>query len=797
MKFKNLTFLNSFVLALGLLTLLIGLTVIIGWLFDITILKSLNPDYISMKANTAICFMFSGILIIFLRDSDLTLKFRYLIRILSITVLIISATNLFEYILNWNSGIDELLFKEGQGTTATIFPGRMAINTAVCFILISSSFLLIDSKYMWGNLVSQFLALITGLISVLPQLGYAYKESDLFTFAYQTPMALNTAISFFTISIGILLLRPTTGILKLLGNDGPGGFFARRLFPVVFILPVLIIWSRMALKAAGYVFDTHDFGIIILIYGFIFVVALWKMIKSLNENDRTSKLAEDELRFSEEKYRKMFENAQDVFYQANTEGIIKEISPSILRVAGYHREELIGTLVSQFYYDPNDRDIFLNELTMYGAVWDYEIRLKNKSGKIIYTSINAHLLFDSDKNLIGIEGSFRQIDERKEFELQLRKAKEKAEENDRLKTVFLQNISHEIRTPMNAVMGFSSLLGLPGTSSEMQSSYIGIIQSSSNQLLSIINDIVDISRIEANLIKSNPSTFNLNSTLKDLFSQFRLKTTEKNISLNLETYLPDKDAFITTDHTKLIQILSNLLYNSIKFTQKGNINFGYIKKETFIEFFVTDTGIGIRPEDQLKVFDNFFQVEDPLSQQFGGTGLGLSICKGYVELLGGKIWISSEPGTGTNFYFTIPNQAFEQPSTPYIKFNKLEHWKCKKNESILVAEDDDIAFNLIKAYLKDSDLKIIRAANGEEAVERCKTYKNFNLVLMDIQMPGMDGFLATIMIKELFPELPIIAQTAYFDEREKAIISGCSDFITKPFNKELLISKIVQYLPQY
>lgn len=218
-------------------------------------------------------------------------------------------------------------------------------------------------------------------------------------------------------------------------------------------------------------------------------------------------------------------------------------------------------------------------------------------------------------------------------------------------------------------------------------------------------------------------------------------------------------------------------------------------KESFIEFFVTDTGIGISPEDQSKIFDNFFQVENPLAQQYGGTGLGLSICKGYVELLGGKIWLRSEPGIGTNFYFTIPTLPLVQLSAPKIKSNELEQWKYSMKGSIVVAEDDDLSFKLINTYLKESNLKILRAKDGAEAVECCKGCNDVILVLMDIEMPVMDGFSATIVIKELYPELPVIAQTSYFDEREKAISSGCSDFITKPFNKELLLSKIVQYLP--
>jgi PAS domain S-box-containing protein len=783
MKYKTLPFLNAVILASGLMVLLIGIIVLIGWLFDITILKSLNPDYISMKANTAVCFIISGILIILLRDSVLTVKFHYLIRILSITVLIISAINLFEYIFNWNSGIDELLFKEGHGTTATIHPGRMAINTAVCFILISFSILFLDTRYAWRNLVSQFLVLLTGLISVLPQLGYAYDESDLFTFAYQTPMALNTAISFFTLSIGVLLLRPTQGILKLLGSEGPGGIFARRLFPVVFILPVLIIWSRMALKATGLVVDSHYIIAIFIIYGIVFVFAFWKIINTLNESDGIRRKTEEDLKHSEEKFRRMFENAQDVFYQSDTEGKIIEISPSIYRIAGYRREELIGQLVFHFFDDRNYSEIFLNEISKKGEVDDYEIRLRTKSGKYIYTSLSAHLRFSTEGIHIGIEGTLRQIDERKEFEMQLQKAKEKAEETDRLKTAFLHNISHEIRTPLNAILGFGALLSDPSISKEEQESYLGSIQDGSDQLLSIISTLLDISSAEAKVLQIHETSFNVNSTLRSLHKQFLLKTSENSNTLELSIGLNDEHALIRTDSTRLIQIISNLLVNAFKFTSNGKIEFGYKNKDHELEFYVFDSGIGIPSDQHSRIFDSFYQVEGALNRKYGGTGLGLSICKAYVELLGGRIWVTSAPGAGSQFYFTIP--FYETLSVHPVKRTEIKVVDIGKEASliILVVEDNDINFSLIESYLSGQNVKLLKAQNGKEAVDICRSGKGIDIVLMDIRLPVMDGYTAAKLIKELRPGLPVIAQTAYADEKEQYIDSGFAGLLAKPFTK--------------
>jgi signal transduction histidine kinase len=323
-------------------------------------------------------------------------------------------------------------------------------------------------------------------------------------------------------------------------------------------------------------------------------------------------------------------------------------------MAGYRREELIGKSVTQFYYDLNERVEFIEQVSKKGEVWDFEALLRTKSGQIKYTSFNAHLLFDSNGQNIGIEGTLRDIDERKQAEIQLQKAKEKAEESDRLKSAFLQNISHEIRTPMNAILGFTSLLGNTDTGSEMQASFVKAIQKSSKQLFSIINDIVDVSSIEANLINKNLTIFNLNSVLNNLYTEFKTRTSENNISFNLRSGLADDLSMIQTDKVRLIQVISNLLNNAFKFTRNGQIEFGYITKNSKIEFFVSDTGIGIDPAFHLKVFNSFFQVENSLSRTFSGTGLGLSICKAYVELLGGKIWLVSEPKKGSVFFFDIP-----------------------------------------------------------------------------------------------------------------------------------------------
>ena len=255
---------------------------------------------------------------------------------------------------------------------------------------------------------------------------------------------------------------------------------------------------------------------------------------------------------------------------------------------------------------------------------------------------------------VGRVWSFRDITKRKRTEADLISAKEKAEESDRLKTAFLHNVSHEIRTPMNALIGFSTLLNEPDLSEEERRQYIDIIFQSGSQLLSIINDIVDIANVESGQAKVNLTEFNLNSKLKKLNEQFSIIGKQNNIKIILSMSLPDDASVINTDSTKLIQILSNLISNSVKFTKNGQIDFGYVLKDEFLEFFVIDTGIGIASEYHSRIFDRFFQIDNTVSRQYSGTGLGLSICKGYVDILGGVIKVESESGKGTKFLFTIP-----------------------------------------------------------------------------------------------------------------------------------------------
>jgi PAS domain S-box-containing protein len=503
------------------------------------------------------------------------------------------------------------------------------------------------------------------------------------------------------------------------------------------------------------------------------------------EDITARKHAEEDLRESEDKYRSIFENVQDVYYETTIDGVIIDVSPSIsiLSKGLYKREELIGQPMDSFYVDPKERVQMIDELKKNTSVGDFEIKLRNKDGSIIYCSISSKLQFDSGGSPEKLIGSLRDITERKHFEKELVKAKEKAEESDRLKTAFLHNISHEIRTPMNAIMGFATLLNETDADAATRKSYIEVISQSSDHLLSIISDIVDISNIEADLVKINREEFNLNTAFKAIYNQHIQKAKEKKIDLAFENEFGDSEASIITDKTKLIQILSNLIGNAIKFTHDGKVNYSYKLKLGVLEFTVSDTGIGIIPEQQSRVFDRFYQVHNQASRHYEGTGLGLAISKAYVELLGGTIMVISDYGSGSSFVFTIPYEKREvQKKNESHKADKKSFFFSVKKK-ILVAEDVESNFQLIKYFLTDVNAEIIHAVNGQEAVDYCMSDKSIDLVLMDIKMPVMDGYTATKILRENKISIPVIAQTAYADDKENAMKSGCTAFISKPFDK--------------
>ncbi|GAP44658.1 signal transduction histidine kinase [Lentimicrobium saccharophilum] len=379
--------------------------------------------------------------------------------------------------------------------------------------------------------------------------------------------------------------------------------------------------------------------------------------------------------------------------------------------------------------------------------------------------------------------------------IKLRTAEKKAVESDRLKTAFLQNISHEIRTPMNGIIGFSSLLGENGLTEDQKKEYVTYIMQSANRLLDLVNQVLDISLIETGNISVNNRPVSLNALLKDIFRQWHPVIKEE-VELKLSCGLPDHSDSMITDEYKLKQILNNLVGNAVKFTEKGHVHFGYSLRDNEIEFFVKDTGIGIDNRFHADIFQRFRKAEPSSSKFYDGAGLGLAICQSNLELMNGKISLESEPGHGSLFRFTLPYKPAKTVLPKESIAAVAPEPASLSGVNILVAEDEILNYKYIEDLLSGTGVNLISAVNGSQAVDYCRDHSDVHLVLMDIRMPVMDGLEATKRIKELRPDLPVIAQSAYIEKDRQPQVreAGFDDFLFKPFLKEELMDAIAGFL---
>ena len=443
---------------------------------------------------------------------------------------------------------------------------------------------------------------------------------------------------------------------------------------------------------------------------------------------------------------------------------------------------------------------------------EYQITRQNDKSERWVHGI-GRLKFNENNELIYMVGTIQDITERKLAEQELTKARDRAEESDKLKTAFLTNMSHEIRTPMNGILGFAELLKLPGLSGEQQLEYLRIIKKSGARMLNIINDIVDISKIEAGQMNVSVLDTRINEQTDDIYNLFRPEAEGKGLKLTFVNGLPDENAVVQTDGEKVYAILTNLVKNAIKYTDNGSIEFGYkiintLPVETLhsmsppqktnqqIQFYVKDTGIGIPANRQRAIFDRFVQADIDDKRAFQGAGLGLSISKAYVKMLGGKIWVESQEGKGSQFYFNIPfnpvdnvKYVDDQEVLPDVFTDKIKKLK------ILIVEDDETSEMLIRIAVRNFSDNILLASTGRKAIELCHSNPDIDLILMDIKMAEMDGYEATVQIRLFNKKVMIIAQTAFGmdGDREKALEAGCNEYISKPLDIAVFRGLIMEH----
>jgi len=519
------------------------------------------------------------------------------------------------------------------------------------------------------------------------------------------------------------------------------------------------------------------------------------------------KQAEEVIRHSEERYRILAENSSDMISKHNWDRTYLYVSPACTKLLGYIPEELTGRSAYQLIHPDDVENIRKNHILLLenrtnSFIESYRIRKKDNS--YIWFETNNQVIYNQNTNLVQeIVCVSRDITERKEKE-ELLKAKEVAEGANKAKSEFLANMSHEIRNPLNAIIGMTSTLSKTPLNQD-QKNYLNSISLSSSNLLNILNDILDFSKIEANKVDLVFASFRLNEMINQVIDSFKSQAKAKDLSLNfsIEPSVPDH---LYGDEKKIIQILHNLLSNAIKFTNEGAVTLEVNLKKlqadaVFVEFRVSDTGIGVKKEDIPKMFESFRQLDISAKKEYQGTGLGLSIVKSLVEMMNGKVIFESVLEKGSSVAFEIPLIV---STSGDLKTNELVDNAVKNEEKvndrklkILIAEDDAINQLYLAGFLKSQGWLVDTASNGLIALEKYKK-DQYDIILMDGQMPKMDGFETTKRIREIENEssvdnpIPIIAITGYAipGDRERFLNAGMDDYVSKPINENKLLEII-------
>lgn len=503
----------------------------------------------------------------------------------------------------------------------------------------------------------------------------------------------------------------------------------------------------------------------------------------------------------EKNYRVLFENSPLGIFTAKPDGKILEANHELLDILGSPSIEAtrkINILKFQPLIENGYAEKFIKSCKT-GEIVKVELEYTTKLDEAKWLLSQIVPLRNDAGKIEKIYTVIEDISERKKTEEDLILAKERAEESDHLKSEFLANLSHEIRTPMNGIIGFASLLEEENISTASSKNYLKIVINSASQLLRIIDDILEISKLQTHQVTLRPRQVNINDVLQEIFVVFDMKAREKKLALYLDKTLDDEAAEITIDDSKLHKIIDNLLENALKFTHEGFIKMGYNVKGNQLEFYIKDTGIGINPISQEVIFERFSQEEKEMSRKVGGLGLGLSIAKANAELLGGTISVESEKGKGATFFIRIPfDPVYPEKVKAFTSQDKIDDNPNGDTKTILIVEDEEINYQYIEFLLKHMDFKfkILHAIDGKQAMDMFHSTKNIDLILMDIKVPIINGHDVTREIKKVNPDIPVIAQTAYAtpEDKIKAKKAGCDDFISKPFQKSEFYALIDKFL---
>jgi PAS domain S-box-containing protein len=528
----------------------------------------------------------------------------------------------------------------------------------------------------------------------------------------------------------------------------------------------------------------------------------WRMVPEFDDTHKVVSILNlvrdvTSVKKTEAELHNIFNLSADLICIVATTGKFIKINPAFELLLGYPEQELLNHSSFKFIHGDDiqmTKETIELKLSKNESLFSFENRIKCKDGSYKWLSWVIQPM--GEENLLFAVG--RNVTEQRNALKELVEAKTRAEESDKLKSAFLANMSHEIRTPMNAIMGFSSLLKRENLTQEQRNHYVHVINNRSEDLLHILNDILDISRIESGQIHISKERFSINKMLVELFEIFHQKLEShpsKKINLNLGKKAGKDHDFLFGDPLRIKQVITNLIDNAIKFTEEGEVKFGCVERKNEVQFYVSDTGIGIPKHMHENIFERFRQAEESITRKFGGNGLGLAISKALVEMMEGKIWVDSVEGKGASFYFTIPVSNRDQQPEEVTK-NKIGAGINLTGKRILVVEDEPLSREFLNIVLQQAQAKVTFARSGGEALIIFENDPAFDVILMDVQLPDINGYEVTRRIRKKDAKIPIIAQTAFAmsEDHVKSVEAGCNEYLSKPVRSDDLLATIVHVL---
>ncbi len=782
---RSLSYFKPFAQAASATVIVIGFLVLGGWAIDSAIFISVFPTLVAMNPITAVAFILAGLSLWLLGDEATDpsgiRRGRRFGQACALAVALVGLLRLSEILLGWNLGVDQLLFHQKLAAAPAGWPNHMAPNTALNFLLVGFALLFLNVETRRRRRPAQFLVLASALIALLAVVGYAYGVTYLYGLPSFIPMALNTALAFLVLSLGILCARPSRGVMTLFTSESAGGNVARRLLPAAIIVPLLLGWLRWEGERAR-LYGT-SFGIALFTTAMIVALALliWRSAIFLDRADKERQRVEEELN-------RFFMLSLDMLCIAGFDGYFKRLNPAWEKTLGLTREELLAKPYIEFVH-PEDREATIAEaakLTTGADTISFENRYLCKDGSYKW------LLWSSTPSVAQqlLYATARDITDRKRAEEVLAQAKEEAERVSRFKDQFLSTMSHELRTPLNAVLGFAELLADEryGSLNERQRRYASHIREGGQHLLRLINDILDLSRIEAGRLELAFEDVPVQSAFAEVLSGLRPLADKKSQTLSQQV---EAGLAVRADATRFKQMLMNLVGNAIKFTPEGGcIDLTARSGDGQARVEVRDTGPGIPPEEQKRIFEAFYQLRHG-GKATQGTGLGLAITERLVELHDGKLGLESQPGQGSCFYLTLPVAArVREPRTRETRARE----RTTQAPTILVIDDDPAATQLFESQLTSAGYEALVCTQPERAVELAAKLQP-QAITLDLLMKPTNGWEVLLGLKNdpRTSSIPIVVVTIV-DQPAMGAILGADEYLVKPVDKQALLAAIERCL---